>query len=133
MGYYTRFTLTVAPQWLEVQKPLKELVTEAHLLSEEEGERMSTVTFDVLKEVQKEMLDSYPKNILEDVLEDRNKWYDWESDMRAISYRYPDVLFSLSGEGEENSDIWKAYIKKGKVQLCKAVMTFPEFNESQMR
>ena len=133
MGYYTNFTLTVKPQWLETQKPLKELVTEVQFLSEEEAESMKTVTFDVLNEVKKEFLASYSTDTLERVLDDSCKWYEWETDMKIISEKYPEVFFTLIGFGEENSDMWCAYFQKGKVQICKAIITYDEFDEEKLQ
>jgi hypothetical protein len=54
------------------------------------------------------------------------KWYDWEKDMRLLSASFPNVLFTLEGNGEENVDIWIAYFKGGKSQICKAKITFDE-------
>ena len=44
------------------------------------------------------------------------KWYDHEPDMRAMSKAIPNVLFHLSGEGEESGDIWDAWFLNGKGQ-----------------
>ena len=46
---------------------------------------------------------------------DTMKWYDWESDMASLSKDWPNVLFALSGEGEEPGDLWKAWVRNGKV------------------
>lgn len=35
---------------------------------------------------------------------DSTKWYDHEKEMIEISKRYPNVLFTLHGEGEEAGD-----------------------------
>lgn len=48
------------------------------------------------------------------------KWYEHESDMKAMSAVFPDVLFKLHGEGEESGDIWNAYYLNGKSQKKKA-------------
>jgi len=57
-----------------------------------------------------------------------NKWYEWEEDMRKFSLKYPDVLFTLDGEGEENGDIWTAYFRNGKCQIERAVIQVMPFD-----
>lgn len=61
------------------------------------------------------------------------KWYNWQSDIREISSRYPNVLFTLDGAGEESADIWRVYAKNGKIQLEKAKITFEQFNEEKLK
>lgn len=60
--------------------------------------------------------------------EDSGKWYDNEADMRALSLKFPGVLFTLHGEGEESGDVWKKYFRDGKAQICKARLDFPPFD-----
>jgi hypothetical protein len=64
---------------------------------------------------------------------DSCKWYDHEADMLAFSKRFPDVLFELSGEGEEACDMWRKYFKNGKMQSCPAQITYEPFDESKLR
>ena len=61
------------------------------------------------------------------------KWYDWAEDISKISLKYPDRMLSLEGSGEEKGDMWKAYIKNGKMQVCNAIVTFEPFDESKMK
>lgn len=61
------------------------------------------------------------------------KWYCYEKDMLEISGRMPGVLFTVSGEGEENDDIWKSYFKDGKTQFCQAIVTFEPYDEGKMK
>lgn len=60
------------------------------------------------------------------------KWYDSEKDLREFSKSYPEVLFTLIGSGEESGDLWMLYVKNGKAQMATAVLTYPEYDESQM-
>jgi len=60
------------------------------------------------------------------------KWYKWQEDMKELSMLYPDVLFELSGRGEEPDDLWGAYFKGGKAQICKAKITFDKYDEDKM-
>jgi len=60
------------------------------------------------------------------------KWYKWKENMKELSLLYPDVLFDLSGRGEESDDLWGAYFKGGKAQTCEAKITFDKFDESKM-
>lgn len=67
-----------------------------------------------------------------DLFEVDVKWYDWEKDMRKYSKKHPETVFELIGEGEDNDDLWKAYFKNGKMQFCKAKITYDEFNENEL-
>lgn len=45
------------------------------------------------------------------------KWYDWEEDMLLLSKRFPEIMFTLGGIGEEFGDIWEAYFYDGRVDF----------------
>lgn len=68
----------------------------------------------------------------QDLFSDTVKWYDCNKDMREYSKSYPDVLFEISGEGEEGGDIWIKYFRNGKAQLCKATITFEEYDINKL-
>jgi len=61
------------------------------------------------------------------------KWYEHEQDMVRLSSEFPQILFTLEGEGEDNHDIWKKYFKKGKIQICTATIIFEEFHETMLK
>ena len=63
---------------------------------------------------------------------DQVKWYDHEKDMKQLSILFPDVLFSLFGEGEDNDDSWYKYFKNGKMQSCYAKIDYDEFDEDKL-
>jgi hypothetical protein len=63
---------------------------------------------------------------------DRCKWYEHHDQMLAISKKYPDALFTLSGEGEEAGDIWTKYYRAGKSQQAQATIIVDEFDESKL-
>ena len=65
--------------------------------------------------------------------DEKTKWYDFEKDMREVSKQHPNVLFELSGEGEETDDLWKAYFKDGKMQMCEARIEYDNFDEAQLQ
>jgi hypothetical protein len=60
------------------------------------------------------------------------KWYNHKTDLEKFSLQYPNTLFLLEGEGEEVGDIWKLYVKNGKSQLCKAIITFDVYDETKL-
>lgn len=39
------------------------------------------------------------------------KWYEWEEDMTKVAKMNPDVLIILTGDGEDNDDLWEARFK----------------------
>lgn len=64
--------------------------------------------------------------------EEPRKWYNYKSDMKKLSLKFPDTYFLLYGVGEEQGDVWKAYFYNGEVQVIKAILTFkdePSFAE----
>ena len=63
---------------------------------------------------------------------DTVKWYDYQTDMRRFSMRYPQVLFTLMGIGEEPGDMWVAYFKDGLMQWEAAEITYPDFDKYKL-
>lgn len=64
---------------------------------------------------------------------DEVKWYSHEVDMIGLSLLFPNIVFELHGEGEDNDDVWNKYFKNGKMQICKAKVTFDKYDESELR
>ena len=82
---------------------------------------------DVIDEALEKIWDGYSP------FDEECKWYEHEDDMKEFSKRFPNVLFTLSGEGEEAGDIWKKYFKNGKVQVSKARIIVDDFEESELK
>ena len=53
------------------------------------------------------------------------KWYEYASDMRALSKEFPEYLFLIHGEGEEPDDLWNHYFLNGQDQHCPAEIYYP--------
>ena len=66
------------------------------------------------------------------LFDDSIKWYDHEKHMLEYSKRYPTVLFTLSGEGEEAVDIWIKYFQNGKSQIEQAKIQVGSFDPSKL-
>ncbi len=65
-------------------------------------------------------------------LQDMLSWYNDNDDMRALSLTYPDVVFTLHGEGEGSGDIWRKYYRNGKMQVDCAQIVFHGFDELKL-
>lgn len=47
------------------------------------------------------------------------KWNNWESDMKELAKEYPNIHFTLEGEGEEQGDIgWLIF---GEISIAKGM------------
>lgn len=60
------------------------------------------------------------------------KWYYHDEDMIKISRQFPDVLFKLEGNGEEQGDMWITYYCDGRMQHCPASISYPPYDPNKM-
>lgn len=116
MGYYTRFELTVSGE----TKVPERLINEA----EKYGYKISPIVDH--EEGISNLVGYYP-------FDGDVKWYDHDKDMKKYSLQFPDIIFTLHGEGEDAGDLWVKYYKNGKVQECKAKIIFDSFDESALK
>lgn len=118
MGYYTNFEITANTY-------------EKTMLGEQFGYILDNkILTDLQNEVEKMNLpDGY---IDEDRFSAYGKWYEWKDDMRLLSSKFPDLIFTIEGEGEESGDIWRAYVMNGALQFCAAKIIFDDFNPIAM-
>jgi hypothetical protein len=82
------------------------------------------------QELLNELLDDLTIDEIVDGFE--SKWYTYDSDMIELSVKYPDYVFTLSGEGDSSDDIWRAFYKSGKSYHWRLDYNIPEFDESKL-
>lgn len=121
MGYQTRYKLS----WTGQSETTK--ATCPHC-----GGTGSITIRDPIREViEKEKLVEGDETIAA-MLDEPVKWYLHEDDLVTLSKRFPDVVFTLHGVGEEPEDIWIKYFKGGKVQTEKAEFKIASFDEAKL-
>ena len=129
MGYYTRYSLKTEPEFFEKVHTIEEFLSSKPNISEEDANRIVTTVVLVQDEVVRLLSQKYfPFNPFDEA----TKWYECLEDMKDVSLQMPGIIFTLKGEGEEAEDIWIAYFKDGKHQICKAEITFPPFDEGAL-
>lgn len=55
-------------------------------------------------------------------------WYTYQEEMKTASKKYPYILFTVTGHGEDGGDYWRKYFKDGKMQS--AIMQFSPFDKN---
>ena len=127
MGYYTDYKVNVYKQ--------DKNVTAYDMLSKmnelQTTNRGIFYPFDGL--IQELMEENWTKQAHDFELEtdDECKWYEWADDMKDLSKAFPNVIFQVSGEGEEQGDIWRAWIKNGKVVIHEARIVIDPLDEKE--
>ena len=58
------------------------------------------------------------------------EWLNHEDHFVEFSQEYPEVVFTLAGEGADAGDVWKKYFKNGKKQIACAVLTIAPYDEA---
>lgn len=64
--------------------------------------------------------------------EEPMKWYSHERELKKLSEKYPMVVLTLEGYGEEKYDMWVKYFCAGKIQVEEAVISFGEFSPDKL-
>lgn len=90
MGYYTRYTLSIAPPPAMPDRAVLDEQTDYGTLQDH--------------------IDQLSEGI---------KWYHHEQDMLAISKRWPAYVFVLDGIGEEKGDVWRKFFQDGRFETVK--------------
>jgi hypothetical protein len=115
MGYYTRYTTSVNFEGSDSDYNEYEKQYEAFLADHSEYWRMSW------------------GDVIEKSYNDTAKWYSHQDDLIKLSEKYPLILITLEGEGEESGDLWKTYYLNGKSQHTKAKITFEPFSKNKLK
>lgn len=138
MGYYTAYELEV-----DIQKPT----------TIPPKETLETLSKEELADIILNNKDWFDKEItVEDIIADLRKdegaqyaldedgstyesckWYEHQETMIKFSKKYPNVLFTMKGEGEEAGDVWHTYYKDGKYQEAQAKIVIEEYNPSKLK
>jgi len=135
MGYYTNYSL----EW----KPLQNAIT-GYRACEHEKQKgakfcsecgASTAPISLDQKIGEYLKSVYEGGALSESGEtvDAVKWYDHEKDMRSMSLVFKNVLFTLTGEGEEAGDIWKKYFLNGNIQTEKAKIVIGDFDADKLK
>lgn len=127
MGYDTKFNLERVQkvnngQMLEVEEPSELSMDEMESMTKEELiEHQSLVKmYDALRNMWDENTESY------DDFTGSGKWYDCEEDIISFSLKYPQYLFTISGEGDDNTDLWMLYVCNGRSEQVYAKIIYPD-------
>lgn len=118
MGYYTNYDLVAVGYSKRMSK------AEAVMLIE-----------DVKRIAPLDYCDYYEDETLGFVVEavGEAKWYDNMDDMYELSKDYPDIRFTLSGNGESGDDIWRHYWLNGNVQSDGIIIVQNEFSLKKLK
>ena len=119
MGYFTR-------HFLNVWSPTSGWADVLSLYSTDEDEVVAELAKFFESGVNQ---DGYYWN---ECFDDAIKWYGHSHDMKALSKRFPTLVFELSGEGEESGDIWKARYVNGEEYVVKTIITYEPWPEDAL-
>ena len=127
MGYYTYFTLGVHKKKHNVNCPE---VTVDFEIEKQVAKDLARIMYDIGENPSQPDIE-FIGNIhnMYDVLNDSMKWYDHEADMEKLSALYPDLYFTLEGDGEEFDDFWRKLFHNGQCLGCvDGEICYPDFD-----
>lgn len=122
MGYYTWFEISMREAKdakVKLQDCIKDIFNELSILIYDE--ELPTEEMD-------RYLDDFNKWGGTNFFDSELKWYEWDSDMAALSTKFPDVYFVINGRGEDYDDRWRAYVHNGSVHQYQAEFYYGDEN-----
>ena len=60
--------------------------------------------------------------------EQEDPWYEHHEHLTVLSMDWPQVLFTLTGRGEDREEYWKTYYMGGRSKTIRAEFVFPDFD-----
>jgi hypothetical protein len=98
-------------------------LTRFHLQTFAENEKVATEAYDYLDygpdgDYECSMFGGYNGQT------DPMKWYGWKEDLIVASKKFPTVTFIMSGNGEDDGDLWRAYALDGEIEMCDGQVIF---------
>lgn len=109
MGYYTNFELRLYGE--------KDRVIAAFKRTEELTDNL--ITWACGNDILDEILDGNAAYF-------EAKWYSREKDIAKIAKEFPDVSFTLEGEGEDRDNWWIIEAQDGKASISRCVLISPQ-------
>ena len=61
-----------------------------------------------------------------------SKWVDRDEDMRSFSVKHPDILFKFEVDFPDIEKWFHMYVLNGKIQMCYAVVTYPQYDPENL-
>jgi hypothetical protein len=59
-------------------------------------------------------------------------WPSHERNMKKISLKFPNIIFTLRGEDQNNGNVWVKYFKEGKMHIAATTISFEKFNSKKL-
>lgn len=131
MGYYTGYSLTyeiLEQEQTEMEKFIDQCEMAGIPVPNRVGNRPNNMEAALHDAMSEDKLPSFSAGNFDDC-----KWYEHEDVMKAFSAKWPTVLFTLKGEGEESGDMWYKYFLGGKMQVARAVVSFATFDKDKLK
>lgn len=126
MGYYTQYKLTVEEANKEYK--ISDIVNKIMELRKENTSKFYAFEYN-LEEEKENTSDSIELYFESDDC----KWYDHDEEMLELSKHFPEIIFKLEGEGEENGDMWNTYYCNGKLAHYDARIIIDPLNKSDFK
>ena len=108
MGYYTWFTIKIDME--DSNTSYGDIVAELEKMDLSDFEELGDCTFGAY-----------------------DKWYYHHEDMVHLSAKFPGVLFTLTGDGEDSDDKWREFFYNGKSHCGSAQIIYPEFDKKKLK